>query len=265
MDLVEIRKKAKVRQQDKRDSEKPVSEPVADQVDQPPVDEPPVAEPPPIEPDEEPMQEDAVAGEEVKVADEPFIEDPVATEPEQQEPVENDPLDALFAFTVDGGLATEANYLQALTNDDDSVDQDVQQWLTFALANEEYALTIDSVSEIIKPREVTDIPRVPDFIKGIISLRGIIVPVFDLNRRLNLDQTEVSSSSRIIVCQNNERLAGFIVDRINQVVNVPLANIEPPPTVLSGLDRDFVEGVGRVDGKMLILLHLSSVMDAELV
>ena len=178
--------------------------------------------------------------------------------------VESDPLDELFSFQIDGGFATEGDYLQTLTGEKEIADHDIQQWLTFSLANEEYALTIESVSEIIKPREVTDIPRVPDFIKGIISLRGIIVPVFDLSCRLNLGKSDLSATTRIIVCQEGERLAGFLVDRINQVVNVPLAKIEPPPTVLSGLDRDFVEGVGRVDGRMLILLHLSNVINAEL-
>jgi len=149
--------------------------------------------------------------------------------------------------------------------DDQVVDTDVEQWLTFSLGEEEYALTIEAVSEIIKPREVTDIPRVPGFISGIISLRGIIVPIFDLNKRLSLGTAELGSSARIIVCKDGDRMAGFIVDRINQVVNVPLKGIEPPPTVLSGLDRDFVEGVGRVDDRMLILLDLSNVMNAELV
>ncbi len=163
------------------------------------------------------------------------------------------------------GLSDTENYMQALVAEDEVADSNIEQWLTFSLADEEYALSIDSVSEIIKPREVTDIPRVPDFICGIISLRGIIVPVFDLNKRLNLDSAEVSSSSRIIVCNDGDRLAGFMVDRINQVVNVPISKIEPPPTVLSGLDRDFVEGVGRVEDRMLILLHLSNVINAELI
>ncbi|MBE0500590.1 MAG: purine-binding chemotaxis protein CheW [Desulfuromonadales bacterium] len=186
---------------------------------------------------------------------------PPVSEPKSKE---IDPLEALFAFRVDGTLATEELYLKALMGDDDAVDGELRQWLTFSLGTEEYALELGVVNEIIKSREVTDIPRVPDFIRGIISLRGIIVPVIDLRRRLKIGVIEPGLSTRIVVCQQSGKLAGLLVDSINQVVNISSHSIEPPPTVLSGLDRDFVEGVGRIDGRMLILLHLANVINAEL-
>jgi len=188
-----------------------------------------------------------------------------STAKKRESVVEVDPIDALFSFRGAGELATEEIYLQGLMGKDEEVDTQQKQWLTFALGDEEYALDIESITEIIKPREVTDIPRVPEFVRGIISLRGIIVPIFDLKGRLKLGRVDMGSAARIIVCQAGERIAGFLVDSINQVVNIPLSRIEPPPTVLSGVDRDFVEGVGRVDGRMLILLHLTHVMNAELV
>ena len=141
----------------------------------------------------------------------------------------------------------------------------VRQLLTFFLADEEYALDIEVIREIIKPREVTDLPRVPDFILGIISLRGIIIPIFDLKRRLKLGVHELTSASRVIVCQHADKVIGLLVDSITQVTRVPEENIEPPPAILFGLDRDLVEGVGRFQGKMMILLHLPCVADAELV
>jgi len=262
MDLVEIRKKAKGNKKKIVDSPEPVIDESVEKIVSQPAEEEPIAAP---EVESTAETEAAVETESPEVS-EPDPQEVVPDQDEAETAVadEQDPIDALFTFQLENGQVTEENYLQALVGEDEVVDHDIQQWLTFSLADEEYALTIDSVSEIIKPREVTDIPRVPDFICGIISLRGIIVPVFDLSRRLNLGLSEMESSSRIIVCQQDERLAGFLVDRINQVVNVPMANIEPPPTVLSGLDRDFVDGVGRVDGKMLILLHLSNVMNAEL-
>ena len=261
MDLVEIRKKANDKKKKPAVKKSPVSEKVVPQQE-------------PLQPDDDSQAEQPVSESVSAPEEEPISVAAEAASTEETETVaaaeatpdagEIDPLDALFSFKVEGQLATEGTYLQSLVGGNESVDDDIQQWLTFSLADEEYALTINSISEIIKPREVTDIPRVPAFIRGIISLRGIIVPVFDLNQRLNLGSTELSNTSRIIVCQDDERLAGFLVDSINQVVNVPVANIEPPPTVLSGLDRDFVEGVGRVDDKMLILLHLSNVINAEL-
>lgn len=174
-----------------------------------------------------------------------------------------DVLDALFAATPDLTLATEVEYLQGLEGGDSRIQTEQQQWLTFGLGKEHYALDINFVREIIKPREITDIPRVPAFILGVISLRGVVVPIFDLCRRLNLGKVEIDSRSRIVVCEHGERMAGLLVDQISQVVKFPVQDIEPPPAILSGLDRELVEGVGRIQGKMIILLDLPSVLDVE--
>jgi purine-binding chemotaxis protein CheW len=175
-----------------------------------------------------------------------------------------DPLDVLFRLHPDFNLATEETYLGGLAEKEKEAAANLRQWLTFPLGKEEYALDIENVREIIKPREVSDIPRAPDFVLGIISLRGIILPVFDLKKRLKLGKVDASPASRIIVCQDHERIAGLLVENITQVVRLPDAGIEPPPAVLSGLDRDLVEGVGRHQGRMMILLHLANVLDAEL-
>lgn len=140
-----------------------------------------------------------------------------------------------------------------------------RQWLTFFLQGEEYAMDIETVNEIIKPREITDIPRVPDFILGIVSLRGIVVPVYDLARRLNLGEVEVGPQSRIIVCHHGDGLIGLLVDSIAQVVRLNERKIETPPAMLSGLDREFIAGIGRFQGRMLILLQLHNVLNPELV
>jgi len=184
---------------------------------------------------------------------------------ESGSPEIDDPLEALFRFRPEMDLATEESYLRGLMGDGEKSEEGVRQYLTFALGSEEYALDIGFIREIIKPREITDLPRVPDFVLGILSLRGMIIPVFDLQKRLRLGAVEISPASRIIVCHRDDRSAGFLVDGITQVVRLPARSIEPPPAVLSGLDRDMVEGVGRHQGRMMILLDLESVLDAELV
>jgi len=257
MDLVEIRKKAGNKRQKAKELPPPEStEPTAKSAA-------PKTEPAPVPPVAAP---EVVEAAQVPVATAPAVPAKAKTSRAKKAVADDiDPIEALFSFRVEGDLATEETYLQALMGKEEVVDSQQRQWLTFSLGEEEYALDIESITEIIKPREVTDIPRVPAFIRGIISLRGIIVPIFDLKGRLKLGTVEEKSSARIIVCQKDERIAGFLVDAINQVVNIPLSRIEPPPTVLSGVDRDFVEGVGRVEGRMLILLHLSHVINAELV
>jgi purine-binding chemotaxis protein CheW len=177
---------------------------------------------------------------------------------------EEDPLEALFNFRPDVALASEESYLQNLRAQEEEKAEVLCEWLTFRLGSEEYALDIAGVSEIIKLREITDIPRVPEFILGIISLRGIIVPIFDLKKRLKLGVGELTPASRIIVCQWGERSAGLLVDSISQVVRIPAGGVEAPPGVLSGVDRELLKGVGRLQGRMLILLDLANVLNAEL-
>ncbi|HXV20760.1 MAG TPA: chemotaxis protein CheW [Desulfuromonadales bacterium] len=179
-------------------------------------------------------------------------------------PGHEDPLEALFNFRPDVALASEESYLQTLRGQDEQKAEVLCEWLTFRLGSEEYALDIAGVSEIIKLREITDIPRVPEFILGIISLRGIIVPIFDLKKRLKLGVSELTPASRIIVCQWGERSAGLLVDSISQVVRIPAGGVESPPAVLSGVDRELLNGVGRIQGRMLILLDLANVLNAEL-
>jgi purine-binding chemotaxis protein CheW len=174
-----------------------------------------------------------------------------------------DPLEELFNVPLEIATATEESYHQAL---DKSTEEkgNLRQLLTFSLGDEEYALDIEAIREIIKPREVTDLPRVPDFILGLISLRGIIIPIYDLSQRMRLGKSVITPASRVIVCQCEDRVFGLLVDSISQVMRLPNQNIEPPPAVLSGIDRDLVEGVGRYQGKMMILLHLPCVADTEL-
>jgi purine-binding chemotaxis protein CheW len=137
-----------------------------------------------------------------------------------------------------------------------------RQLLTFSLNSEEYALDIGSIREIIKPREITEIPRVPDHILGILSLRGQVIPVYDLKRRLKLGQGLVTPSARIIVCQHGELVAGLLVDSITQVVRIVQDGVEATPAHMGGIDRNLLLGVGRCQGRFLILLNLPSIIDA---
>jgi purine-binding chemotaxis protein CheW len=178
--------------------------------------------------------------------------------------IQDDPLEALFRSCPEVVLATEESYLQTLLAQTDEQNADVCEWLSFSLGDEEYALDIDGVNEIIKPREITDIPRVPAFILGIVSLRGIIVPVFDLRTRLRLGAGELTPASRIVVCQRGDRIAGLLVDSITQVVRIPASSVEPPPAVFTGVDRELLAGVGRIQGRMLILLNLANVLNTEI-
>ena len=137
--------------------------------------------------------------------------------------------------------------------------------LCFKVANEEYAISIMNIKEIIKPREVTEVPRVPAFVRGILSLRGNIIPIFDMRVRLGLPVGAPSERERIVVVKRLNGFCGVLVDEVVQVVRLAEAGLEPPPVVLEGIDRDFVQGIGRVAGRMLILLDMEMVLDVSLV
>jgi purine-binding chemotaxis protein CheW len=173
-------------------------------------------------------------------------------------------LDRLFARAGGMQFATEEAYQTSLASQDTRDDANFTQFLAFQLGSEEYALDISRISEIIKPREYTDIPRVPEFVLGLISLRGVVVPVIDLRLRFKLGSASISPSSRVVVCREGEMVAGLLVDSIKQVIKLSADKIEPPPAVLSGVDRSLLEGVGRYQGRMIILLDLVSVLDVAM-
>ena len=139
--------------------------------------------------------------------------------------------------------------------------EEYQEFLCFRVSSEIYAVNIMEIKEIIKPREVTEIPRAPGFISGVLSLRGIIIPVFNLRMRLGLPEGDISGRERIIVVTKGEEFIGVVVDEVTQVVRIAVDTIEKPPAVLEGIDRDFVSGIGRYNGQMLILLNQEKILD----
>ncbi|HKJ05081.1 MAG TPA: chemotaxis protein CheW [Geopsychrobacteraceae bacterium] len=157
--------------------------------------------------------------------------------------------------------ATEEEYAQDLQAHDIDSEGGAVQWLTFFLNDEEYALGLSDVVELVRPRHLTELPQVPDYLLGIVSLRGVIVPVIDLSLRLKLPCSDDVSQQRIIVCAMGDQQIGLQVDRVAQVVKVRRDQVEPPPMVLDANAGDFVAGVGRINGRMLVLLDPEKVMD----
>ncbi len=138
------------------------------------------------------------------------------------------------------------------------------KYLSFRVASEEYAVSLMDIKEIIKPRETTEIPHAPAFVRGIISLRGTIVPVLDMRLRLGFPPSTDSARERFIIVKKGEGFCGLLVDEVYQVINLDQQPIERPPTVLEGTDREFVKGIGRKDENIYILMDLEKVTDIAL-
>ena len=177
-------------------------------------------------------------------------------------PVNFDPLTVLLQGRSISGC--ERSALVDEMTPEEAVVEDFREFLCFRVSVELYAIDIMEIKEIIKPREITEVPRVPSFISGVLSLRGIIIPVFNMHERLGLEGTGKTGKERIIVVKKGEEFTGIVVDEVIQVVRIAEGAIEPPPAVLDGIDRDFIQGVGRFDGKMLILLNMNNILDLSL-
>ncbi len=140
---------------------------------------------------------------------------------------------------------------------------DIVEYLAFMLGREEYAFKVEDVKEIIRLQQITSVPRAPDFIRGIISLRGVIIPVFDIKKRLGLDETEKTRSTRIIVVSSDGAPHGVIVDKVTGVARLRADGIEPTPAVIGGVGAEYLEGVGRLDDRLLILFNTARVSAME--
>jgi purine-binding chemotaxis protein CheW len=135
---------------------------------------------------------------------------------------------------------------------------------TFVLDREEYAVDVHVVQEIRRVTEITAVPRAPDFIRGVINLRGRILPVVDLKRKLRMGQVEIGKASRIVVVRLRERLLGLLVDGAQQVLKVPLSRIEPPPEEVLAGGGDYIRGVAKLDDRLVILVDLLRILAQEL-
>jgi len=139
------------------------------------------------------------------------------------------------------------------------------QYLTFVLAGEIYSIGILGIKEIIEYGSVTTVPMMPPYIRGVINLRGAVVPVLDLQARFGTGRTEAARRTCIVIVEvrnATETLdVGILVDAVNEVVGIPAADIEPAPTLGSNIDTRFIAGMGKVDGKFVVILNIDQVAD----
>jgi purine-binding chemotaxis protein CheW len=144
---------------------------------------------------------------------------------------------------------------------------DTHQYLTFILGGEMFALGILNVKEIIEYGNLTEIPMMPSFIRGVINLRGAVVPVVDLAARFGGKASEVQRRTCIViveVAQDDAKLdIGIMVDAVSEVLEIRAADIEPPPSFGARIRADFIAGMGKVNGKFVIILEIQKVLSVD--
>jgi purine-binding chemotaxis protein CheW len=140
---------------------------------------------------------------------------------------------------------------------------DIKQLIGFFVGAEEYGLAILRVKEIIRLKEITRLPQSPQFVKGIINLRGDVIPILSLAEKFGLEAREAGQAARVIVAEIEGRLIGMMVDAVSQVLRIPADQIDPPPEMIGGLSRQFVQGVGKLGDRLVILLNIDRVLSSD--
>ncbi len=133
------------------------------------------------------------------------------------------------------------------------------QLVIFKLGREEYGVSILQVQEIKRITEITRVPHTPEYIKGVINLRGSVLPVLDLKRRLNLPQEQSTENTRIIIVKVQEISVGMIVDAVSEVMTINQENIDSPDVVAGSVSANYLSGVGKLEDRLLILLNLEEI------
>jgi purine-binding chemotaxis protein CheW len=135
--------------------------------------------------------------------------------------------------------------------------------IVFRLADEEYGVEVSQVRSIERMQNITRVPRTPEFVKGVINLRGVVTPIIDLKTRFALGSEEYSDSTRIIIVAVEDMEVGLIVDAANDVIDIPLGSIEQPPAVVGGIKATYLRGVAKLQNRLLIMLNLDKVLSSE--
>lgn len=142
--------------------------------------------------------------------------------------------------------------------------QEIQQYLTFMLGGEVFAIGILHIKEIIEYGHLTSVPTMPEFIRGVINLRGAVVPVVDLASRFGGKPSQVTRRSCIVILElgmaDEVQVIGVVVDAVNEVLEIAATEIEPPPSFGTRIRTDFIAGMGKVGGRFVILLSVNNVL-----
>ena len=138
--------------------------------------------------------------------------------------------------------------------------QDEQQLVVFDLSTESYGVDIGEVREIIRLQEITKVPRTPEFVEGVINLRGGVIPVIDLRKRFDLPIADETRDNRIVVVDIGGQNIGVIVDAVTEVLRISIGSIEPPASVITTAESEYLLGSAKLDDRLIILLDLKQVL-----
>ena len=144
-----------------------------------------------------------------------------------------------------------------------SANEEILQLVSFKLGTEEYGVNILQVQEINRMTEITRVPNTPTYVEGVINLRGKVIPIIDLRKRLQMPSKEYDTSTRIIVVELVDKVLGFIVDSVSEVLRISSNVVVEPPPGVSATKSDYITGVGKLENRLIILLDLEKTLSHE--
>ncbi len=140
--------------------------------------------------------------------------------------------------------------------------ENVVQLVGFMVGDEEFAVPILDIQEIIKPIEYTRVPKTPDYVLGVFNLRGSVLPLIDLRMKFGLSRSKESEETRYMVIKHNDDVAGFVIDRLTQAMRIPEKNIDPAPETIHD-DQNFIYGVGKQEDKLVSILNVENLLKRD--
>ena len=144
--------------------------------------------------------------------------------------------------------------------DEEEEDSQKDKYLTFRIGNEDYGIEIAYVTEIVGIQAITEVPDMPAFVRGVINLRGQVIPVIDVRTRFKLNARDYDDRTCVVVVNINSTSIGLIVDTVNEVLDIPAAQVSPPPSINAGASGRYLQGMGKVGDTVKILLDVNKLL-----
>ena len=161
-------------------------------------------------------------------------------------------------------MSTNNNSVNAIRGTDGASAGDyLLQLVSFSIGDEEFGVDILKVQEINRMLDVTRVPNAPEYVDGVINLRGKVIPIINLRRRFGMERKERDKNTRIVVVELTGKVVGFLVDAVREVLRIPSGVTEPPPSLVGGVKSEYITAVGKLEDRLLILLDLEKVLTQE--
>ena len=144
-----------------------------------------------------------------------------------------------------------------------TAEKNIDQLISFTLSDEDYGVDIQTVKEVIRKKDIIRLPKAPAFVKGVINLRGDVIPIIDLRERFNMEQQDYTNMTRVIVVEVDGRSIGMVVDSVSHVLRIESGQIEPPPPCVGKVSEEYIRGVGKVEERLIVLLNIDHILSEE--